>query len=90
MTIVNYVCHNIFFYKDILTQYLKPIDYIQKKYMFLNMLASYEETSLTQKPVIMLAAGPSLQKNIKWLLTNKDKFIIFTRLSWKSDAKFSR
>lgn len=68
--------HNVFFYKDILTQYLTPIEYIENNYMFLNMLSSYEETSLNKKPVIMLAAGPSLQANIEWLKKNKNKFII--------------
>ncbi|DAB28371.1 MAG: hypothetical protein A2513_05475 [Sulfurimonas sp. RIFOXYD12_FULL_33_39] len=67
---------NVFFYKDILTQYLTPLKYIDENYMFLNMLCSYENTSLDTKPVIMLAAGPSLQANIEWLKPNRDKFII--------------
>lgn len=67
---------NIFFYKDILTQYLVPLKYINENYMFLNMLSSYEHTSLYTKPVIMLAAGPSLQANIEWVKKNQDKFIV--------------
>jgi len=68
--------HNIFFYKDILTQYLVPIGYIQKNFHFLNMLVSYADTSLEKKPVLMLAAGPSLQANIEWIKENQEKFII--------------
>ncbi|MFA6196743.1 MAG: 6-hydroxymethylpterin diphosphokinase MptE-like protein [Sulfurimonas sp.] len=67
---------NVFFYKDILTQYLKPIEYIQNNFKFLNLLESYANTSLDTKPVIMLAAGPSLQANIEWIKLYKDKFII--------------
>jgi hypothetical protein len=67
---------NIFFYKDILTQYLVPLKYIRQNYMFLNMLSSYEHTSLFTKPVIMLAAGPSLQANIEWVKKNQEKFIV--------------
>lgn len=67
---------NIFFYKDILTQYLVPLKYIRQNYMFLNMLSSYEHTSLYTKPVIMLAAGPSLQANIEWVKKNQEKFIV--------------
>jgi len=67
---------NLFFYKDILTQYLTPLKYMQDNYMFLNMLASYKASSLDTKPVIMLAAGPSLQANISWIKQNKEKFII--------------
>jgi len=68
--------HNIFFYKDILTQYLVPIGYIQKNFHFLNMLVSYADTSLEKKPVLMIAAGPSLQANIEWIKENQEKFII--------------
>ena len=68
--------HHVFFYKDILTQYLTPLKYMRENFMFLNMLRSYEHTSLNTKPVIMLAAGPSLAANITWLKQHKEKFII--------------
>lgn len=66
--------HHLFFYNSILEQYLRPLEYIQNRYNFLNILKNYR--SLMQKPVILLAAGPSLQKNIKWLKHNQQKFII--------------
>lgn len=66
----------IFFYKDILTQYLKPLAYMEKNYKFLNMLEPYTQTSLGMKPVLMLAAGPSLKKNIDWVRENQNKFLI--------------
>jgi len=67
---------HIFFYKDILTQYLKPLEYMKSDSKFLNMLVSYEGSSFTKKPVILLAAGPSLQANIEWLKENQEKFIV--------------
>lgn len=67
---------NIFFYKDILTQYLKPLEYMRNNYNFLNMLHSYENSSITDKPLLLLAAGPSLQKNIEWIKENQKKFLV--------------
>lgn len=68
--------HQIFFYKDILSQYLKPLSYMEQHYKFLNMLEPYTQTSLGKKPVLMLAAGPSFKKNIEWVRENQNKFII--------------
>ncbi|MCX6052213.1 MAG: DUF115 domain-containing protein [Campylobacterales bacterium] len=67
---------NVFFYKDILTQYLAPLKFMSEKYNFLNILDSYENTSLTNKPVLLLAAGPSLKKNMEWLKNNQERFFI--------------
>lgn len=68
--------HNLFFYNAILEQQLRPLDYLQNKFKFINILRDYSKNSLGNKPVILLAAGPSLQKNIKWLKENQNKFII--------------
>jgi|GEM_PF-118763 len=68
--------HNLFLYSSILEQYLRPLDYLHNGFNFLNILKSYQQTSLGTKPVILLAAGPSLQNNIAWLKENHHKFII--------------
>lgn len=68
--------HNLFFYNAILEQELRPLDYLQNKFKFINILRDYSKNSLGNKPVILLAAGPSLQKNISWLKENQNKFII--------------
>lgn len=68
--------HNLFFYNAILEQQLRPLDYLQNRFKFINILRDYSDKSLGNKPVILLAAGPSLQKNIEWLKQNRDKFII--------------
>jgi len=68
--------HNLFFYDAILQQYLRPLEYIKDNYNFLNILHSYSASPLGLKPVLLLAAGPSLEKNIHWVQKNQDKFII--------------
>lgn len=68
--------HNLFFYNTILKQYLKPLEYLKGGYNFLNILKTHFSSSMRAKPVLLLAAGPSLQKNIKWLKENHSKFII--------------
>lgn len=68
--------HNLFFYDAILQQYLRPLEYIKDNYSFLNILHSYSASSLGLKPVLLLAAGPSLEKNIHWIQENQDKYII--------------
>lgn len=49
---------------------------MKQNYKFLNMLEPYTKTSLGMKPVLMLAAGPSLKKNIDWVKENQNKFLI--------------
>lgn len=68
--------HNLFFYNNILKQYLKPLEYIEENFNFLNILKTQFSSSVLSKPVLLLAAGPSLQKNIKWLKENHSKFIV--------------
>ncbi|SFV50792.1 hypothetical protein MNB_SM-4-453 [hydrothermal vent metagenome] len=68
--------HNLFFYNTILKQYLRPLPYIQEHYKFLNILHDYSDSLLGYKPVLYLAAGPSMLKNIKWIQDNQDKFLI--------------
>ena len=64
--------HNLFYYNAILEQYLKPLDYLQNHFNFLNIL----KPIFGQKPLLLLAAGPSLYKNIAWIKENQDRFVI--------------
>lgn len=66
--------HNLFLYNAILQQYLRPISYLRENFNFLNILQPY--APLETKPILLLAAGPSLEKNMKWLKENQHKFII--------------
>jgi len=68
--------NNIFFYKDILTQYLQPLKYMKRKQKFLDLLYFENSTLFHDKPILLLAAGPSLQKNIAFVKANEKKFLI--------------
>lgn len=64
--------HNLFYYNAILEQYLKPLDYLQNGFNFLNIL----KPVFDEKPILLLAAGPSLHKNIAWIKKNHNRFVI--------------
>lgn len=68
--------HHLFYYNTILDQYLRPLDYLAKNYKFLNILKKHTTLTLGSKPVLFLAAGLSLVKNISWIRENQDRFII--------------
>jgi len=40
---------------------------IEKEYNFFNVSKHYQETPFSTKPLILIAAGPSLKKNMEWL-----------------------
>lgn len=68
--------HLLFYYNHLLTQYLTPLNYIFDDYKFLNKTLSLSDKVLDKKPFLLIAAGPSLQKNIQWLRKNHNNFII--------------
>ncbi|WP_434637255.1 DUF115 domain-containing protein [Sulfurimonas sp. NW7] len=59
----------------------KVIHTLTQKYKFLNLLKKEEESFFDDKPVIILGAGPSLDKNIQWLKNNQNKFVIIAALA---------
>ncbi|OHE10285.1 MAG: hypothetical protein A2513_05285 [Sulfurimonas sp. RIFOXYD12_FULL_33_39] len=67
----------IFFpYKATLFKYLKPLEYMNDGYNLLNVGGNFNNSVFKEKPVLVLAAGPSLIENIEWLKANHHKFII--------------
>lgn len=67
----------IFFpYKAELYKFLRPLDYINDGYSIMNLSRHLNTEIFIDKPVLVLGAGPSLQKNIQWLKSNHHKFII--------------
>ena len=68
--------HNLFYYATILEQYLKPLEYLQDGYNFVNLLELPKSSLLKSKPLLLIAAGPSLQKNMQWLKKNHHKFVV--------------
>lgn len=65
-----------FNYSALTTSLIRPLIHLKDKYKILNIASSFKESVLTQKPVLMLGAGPSFDKNIEWLKENKNKFIL--------------
>ena len=57
---------------------IRPLEYWSKKYNFLCVKQFQDTFKFTKKPVLLLAPGPSLERNIKWLKKNNNKFIIAT------------
>ena len=66
--------HTRFFYNSLLTQSMRPLHYIFDNYNFLGDTISFKD--LDTKPFLLLAAGPSLEKNMGWLRENYKKFTI--------------
>ena len=67
----------IFFpYKAALFKYMKPLEYMNNGYNLLDVGGNFTNSIFETKPVIVLAAGPSLIENIDWLKKNHNKFII--------------
>lgn len=77
-TIQNYLVSQsflLFSYNRSFLSLYRTHSYIMQDYKFLDISKIQNLISL-QKPVILLAAGPSLQKNIDFVKKNQDKFII--------------
>jgi hypothetical protein len=68
--------HLLFLYHHLLTQYLTPLEYIFDDYYFLNSSLSLSDKLTNEKPFLLIAAGPSLQKNMNWLKKNSNHFVI--------------
>jgi hypothetical protein len=52
------------------------IESINKHYKYIDLRKKSDENFFTDKPWIVVGAGPSLQNNAKWLKENQNKFII--------------
>lgn len=69
-------------YSKMLLELIKAPEYLVEKYPFIDFSKNYLNTSpLSSKPVLLIASGPSLGKNAKWLQENKDRFFIVAVLS---------
>lgn len=68
--------HLVFNYAPLITSTLRPLEHLRNGYRFLNLKALDQIGIIHDKPALLLAAGPSFQKNLPWLQKNYDKFII--------------
>ncbi|MEA3229007.1 MAG: 6-hydroxymethylpterin diphosphokinase MptE-like protein [Campylobacterota bacterium] len=68
--------HLLFYYNLLLTQSTIPLEYIFHSYKFLEEGIGFSDINLDKKPFLLLAAGPSLEKNREWLKENHKNFTI--------------
>ncbi len=68
--------HLTFSYTALMNQYIKPLEHLYNNHPFLNISQQWHHQLLAETPVLLIAAGPSLKKNIIWLKQHHKKFII--------------
>ena len=66
--------HLLFPYHAYFNKFLRALDFMKEGYRFINLNAKVQP--LKDKPVLLLAAGPSLAKNLKWVKKVQDRFIL--------------
>ena len=64
--------HFLFSYNSILEQYLKPLKRIEDGFFFLNII----NTSLPKIPLLLIAPGPSLTKQLAWIKRHQKSFLL--------------
>lgn len=68
--------HNLYSYDRELKSLNRTYNYLKSGYNFLNVTGYKNLSSFQNKKILLLAAGPSLKKNIDFVKENKSKFII--------------
>ncbi len=58
-----------------LRKLLFPLKYINE-YKMLDLSKKFSDTCFSQKPLLLITAGPSFAKNIEWLKANHTKFVL--------------
>lgn len=60
----------------VLQAFLRPLEYLQNKFKFVNLNKIIDSKKFEKHNILVLGAGPSLQKNIDWIKKNQDRFLI--------------
>lgn len=68
--------HLAYPYNHLLYKNLKVSQAIHEGYHFLDISRPFETSLFAEKPILYLAAGPSLDAQIDWVKANQDAFII--------------
>lgn len=63
-------------YSKQLKSLLTTPEYLVENYNYLNVSKKINDDYFSKKPTLLLAAGPSLLKQIEWVKENQNKFII--------------
>ncbi|MBL1243426.1 MAG: motility associated factor glycosyltransferase family protein [Sulfurimonas sp.] len=75
-TVIATQSHLSFTYTALLKQLSKPLKLLADKRRFINISSKPQNTIFSQKPLLLIAAGPSLKKHIQWLKENHNRFIV--------------
>lgn len=73
--------HNIYSYDRQLLSYIKTSNYVKKDFNFFKVNERAEFKDLNNLPLLILAGGPSLKRNIEFVKENQNKFIIMSIFS---------
>lgn len=73
--------HIMYPYYAFMLRTFSSVQKISQHNCFFNISHVYTTTPLHNKPVLILASGPSLQKNIDWVYRHQNNFIIIAVLS---------
>lgn len=71
-------------YNAELLRFIDSPKYLVQNYAFLNIMKKYygmKDNIISEKPVLMVFSGPSTFKNIEWLQSNRERFIVVSALS---------
>ena len=63
-------------YATLQSKILRPLSYLKENYKNLHITKEFKTQIFQEYPTLVLASGPSLLKNIEWIKTNQNKFII--------------
>lgn len=73
--------HITYPYQAYIARSFSAIKKIAQGNCFLNVSRTYQNTTFSDKPILVLSSGPSLQNNTSWIQKNQDKFLIVSVLS---------
>ena len=63
-------------YDILLQKFLRPLKRIKQGYKTIDISTKFSDSLFSQKPMLILAAGPSFKKNLAFVIENRDRFII--------------
>lgn len=66
--------HLTYTYFSVIDGFNKTVKYLNDEYRLLNLISNKLQN--IEKPILLLAAGPSLQKNLEFVKKNKNRFVI--------------
>lgn len=63
-------------YKTLLEKFTRHLPFMKEGYKFINFANQFQDSSLSDKPCLLVAAGPSFSNHIEWLRKNHQYFTI--------------